>query len=214
MRSALLLLIAACAIAAPVGGNDTPAPPKRWPVELRLPKDARYLPAGDEAEPVVFRHATHFPAAERRCDGCHTGLFKMLAAAGKTSHAEMEAGRSCGSCHDGKRAFGLKDLESCETCHTGDQPGAGGPKDALFPATEDSPGPVTFRHSTHGTRAGLACSTCHTALFARKVGTAGQDPSALHGEKACGFCHDGKKAFAVNDMDRCQRCHQEAEAGL
>jgi c(7)-type cytochrome triheme protein len=29
----------------------------------------------------------------------------------------MGAGKSCGACHNGKRAFGVMDGEKCQTCH-------------------------------------------------------------------------------------------------
>jgi len=31
--------------------------------------------------------------------------------------AEMEKGQSCGSCHNGQAAFGVKDKADCTKCH-------------------------------------------------------------------------------------------------
>ena len=36
--------------------------------------------------------------------------------AARITHKEMEAGKQCGACHDGKQASSLED---CETCHRG-----------------------------------------------------------------------------------------------
>jgi c(7)-type cytochrome triheme protein len=44
----------------------------------------------------------------------------MLRPQRRATHQEMDAGRSCGACHDGKRAFATSDGERCEGCHTGE----------------------------------------------------------------------------------------------
>ena len=85
-----------------------------------LPKD-RPLPQGPDSPGVVtFRHANNVDSTRPDCTTCHPALFPILkgsAAARPASsirHAEMEKGRLCGSCHDGKGAHGLDD---CATCH-------------------------------------------------------------------------------------------------
>jgi c(7)-type cytochrome triheme protein len=85
-----------------------------------LPKDLA-LPRGDGSPGVVtFRHTTHVDAARPDCTTCHPVLFPILkrtvssTAPAAIRHADMEKGRSCGSCHDGKSAHGLDD---CGTCH-------------------------------------------------------------------------------------------------
>ena len=30
---------------------------------------------------------------------------------------DMEAGKGCGACHNGTKAFGVKDAASCAKCH-------------------------------------------------------------------------------------------------
>jgi c(7)-type cytochrome triheme protein len=78
------------------------------------------LPRGDGSPGVVtFRHESHVDAARPDCTTCHPVLFPILkranpAATAAIRHADMEKGRSCGLCHDGKKAHGLDD---CETCH-------------------------------------------------------------------------------------------------
>jgi c(7)-type cytochrome triheme protein len=85
-----------------------------------LPKD-KALPQGDGSPGVVtFRHESHVDASRPDCTTCHTNLFPIVkrtassAAPAAIRHADMEKGKSCGSCHDGKSAHGLDD---CATCH-------------------------------------------------------------------------------------------------
>ena len=68
---------------------------------------------------VVFSHETHFALAGNRCTGCHPQPYRMLTPVHRVSHREMNAGGSCGTCHDGKHAFGVRDGESCGLCHSG-----------------------------------------------------------------------------------------------
>jgi c(7)-type cytochrome triheme protein len=59
---------------------------------------------------VVFDGNTH---AASKCKDCHPTPFKMKKGA-KLTMADMKAGKSCGTCHDGKKAFGVKE---CAKCH-------------------------------------------------------------------------------------------------
>jgi hypothetical protein len=34
----------------------------------------------------------------------------------------------------------------------------------------------------------------------------------LHDISACGMCHDGAKAFAIEDAESCARCHVQGSA--
>lgn len=88
---------------------------------LRLPADVVYARAGAD-QAVTFRHDTHFEFAGRRCDACHPVPFRMLRPERSVSHESMDAGGSCGSCHDGKQAFGVTDGDACATCHAGVRP--------------------------------------------------------------------------------------------
>lgn len=61
---------------------------------------------------VVFSHDFHsktFP-----CSDCHTKLFPMKRGIKKLLMDDMYAGKSCGACHNGKRAFPSMD---CANCH-------------------------------------------------------------------------------------------------
>jgi len=106
LRSASALLLAAL----PLLAGSLP----------NLPKD-KALPQGDGSPGVVtFRHASHVDAEKPDCTSCHPVLFSIVkrtassAAPAAIRHADMEKGKSCGSCHDGKSAHGLDD---CGTCH-------------------------------------------------------------------------------------------------
>lgn len=64
---------------------------------------------------VVFRHRTH--RIYFTCSACHSGVFEMRAGANETTMDALLAGKSCGRCHDGLRAFGVA-LETCSDCHS------------------------------------------------------------------------------------------------
>jgi len=65
------------------------------------------------AEKVVFDGKLH---ADKKlnCKACHPTVFKMKKGAEKITMADMKAGKNCGTCHDGKKAFGT---EECAKCH-------------------------------------------------------------------------------------------------
>ena len=53
-----------------------------------------------------------------KCADCHqSGLFKMKKGADVISMKEMEAGKNCGGCHNGTKAFSVKDAANCGKCH-------------------------------------------------------------------------------------------------
>jgi c(7)-type cytochrome triheme protein len=88
----------------------------------------------------------------------------------------------------------------------------------VLPQSGDSPGRVLFNHSTHVDDARPDCTVCHPRPFSilpagqrRVAGGRGQKgPVIVHAamEKGehCGACHDGKRAFALEDD--CTSCHQ------
>jgi c(7)-type cytochrome triheme protein len=88
---------------------------------VRLPADVTYSGTDGSPGPVVFRHGTHVPLGDNKCTGCHPKPFSILGSRSKITHAEMDAGKSCGSCHDGTKASGVQD--DCAHCHEmGDGP--------------------------------------------------------------------------------------------
>jgi c(7)-type cytochrome triheme protein len=81
-----------------------------------------------------------------------------------------------------------------------------------FPVGDGSPGQVSFNHETHVPRieaSARACATCHETSFSlRRRGQALAGPVTMERMKKgelCGACHNGAKAFAVDD---CTSCHQ------
>jgi c(7)-type cytochrome triheme protein len=69
-----------------------------------------------KARKVVFSHDVHVQNSRLTCVRCHLGLYRMTKGMDKpATMAEMNQGKSCGACHDGKDAFTVK--ENCSRCH-------------------------------------------------------------------------------------------------
>ena len=93
----------------------------------RLPEEFSFPLGEGSLGRVVFSHRTHVDPQKPECTTCHPALFKILAQGSPTDgeaigHEEMERGRHCGACHDGKAAFGPDDSDRCMTCHRGSEP--------------------------------------------------------------------------------------------
>ena len=73
-------------------------------------KTVVYLKGGK----VVFAGTTH---AKAKCNACHPALFKMKKGAAAMTMKDMDAGKFCGACHDGTKAFSVKDAAKCGECH-------------------------------------------------------------------------------------------------
>ena len=86
----------------------------------KLAKDFTFPQSKDSPGKVTFSHSSHIDEKRPDCTGCHPGQWKMLEP-GQTAdgrphkHERMDKGELCGSCHDGKKAFAIKD---CDTCHS------------------------------------------------------------------------------------------------
>jgi c(7)-type cytochrome triheme protein len=214
--------IATFAISGPALAADSTrtAPPP----ELRLPADIVFGTSVSADSAVTFSHVTHVGFAGNTCTGCHPKPFRMLHPTRRTNHAAMASGTSCGACHDGKQAFGVREAGSCGTCHVGrispnlavkDSSRAGAataaarklPQPHTYPAAEYSPGRVTFRHESHVKRAG-GCAACHPRPFPMRSAPPRPD-GGMHEAASCGACHNGSAAFAADDQAACGRCHIE-----
>jgi len=85
------------------------------------------------------------------------------------------------------------------------------PGELKLTPSADSPGQVVFDHATHVDASRPVCTTCHPREFSilKTKTTAGRRP-ILHENftkgRQCGSCHDGRKAFAVEDD--CTNCHR------
>lgn len=149
----------------------------------------------ENAGKVVFSHASHLKkktakSANKSCKSCHNSAME------KGVHytmAQMEQGKSCGQCHNGKAAF---TLAKCTACHK--------VRDITFKVKET--GPVLFKHAVH-LHKNSDCSACHNTLF-----KTGPNPpvgmAAMENGKSCGACHNGKTAFALAE---CSKCHPTRE---
>jgi c(7)-type cytochrome triheme protein len=93
-------------------------------VVLALAATAFAVPAGKTVEfdgkgggKVVFDGKVHADKGNK-CADCHqSGLFKMKKGGDVITMKDMEAGKFCGGCHNGTKAFGVKDAASCAKCH-------------------------------------------------------------------------------------------------
>lgn len=73
--------------------------------------------AGGAQGKVVFSHEKHV-AKSPKCTDCHVKVFKMTPKQRSAPKmADMEKGQSCGTCHDGKTAFSVKEQGDCAKCH-------------------------------------------------------------------------------------------------
>ncbi len=136
---------------------------------------------------VVFVHGPH--TAKMPCKTCHTRLFRTGRNRPVTM-AEMEKGRSCGACHDGRRAFALAE---CHRCHL-----AGNVVLKVAGA-----GPVTFSHSFHTSI--YHCADCHPKVFPLGYTRPRATMLDMDGGKSCGACHNDFAAFTTRE--NCVRCH-------
>ena len=144
----------------------------------------------DSAGKVVFSHNNHLRKKSRKsananCKSCHASSLKVTA---RATMADMEKGKSCGFCHNGRRAFALS---HCTRCH---------PVKEISYAVKET-GPTRFSHKRH--LATYQCGDCHNKLF--KAGPNRHVAMAdMAKGKSCGACHNGKTAFATGE---CTRCH-------
>ncbi len=73
--------------------------------------------AGGDAGKVVFDGNTHGVKQGMKCNDCHPKLFAMKKGSFKMTLADHVAGKLCGTCHDGTKAFGQEKPEDCAKCH-------------------------------------------------------------------------------------------------
>lgn len=135
---------------------------------------------------TIFNHSNH--KSMYKCVECHNQIFKAGKDSVRVSMADMEKGKSCGSCHDAKTAFGVK--SDCQKCHTVKQ-------------IHFRPGSAAFSHTVH--IAAYSCKDCHPDLYIPGTGNKHFTMSQMEQGKSCGSCHDDKTAFGVKSS--CIKCH-------
>ncbi len=89
------------------------------------------------------------------------------------------------------------------------------PEDIIL-ESEDSTSTAVFSHQKHTQREKLKCIICHPKIFVMKVGDKLVKKGHLAMEemkkgKFCGSCHDGGKAFDLEDMKNCRKCHPKGK---
>jgi len=93
-------------------------------LSMLLPTAAGAVPKGktltwESSEgTAVFAGKSH-AGSGLKCKDCHKGLFKRKHGTAKMTMKELNEGKYCGSCHDGKRAFDTTSETNCRKCHSG-----------------------------------------------------------------------------------------------
>ena len=77
--------------------------------------DLKFVPKN--ALPVVFSHDKHVDDEGRKCVDCHYQIFQMAQGSHEMKMKELNKGAFCGKCHDGRKAFDVKDQKNCSRCH-------------------------------------------------------------------------------------------------
>jgi len=72
--------------------------------------------AGGSAGKVVFDGKIHADKG-LKCNDCHTKIFQMKKGSAKMKMADINAGKFCGECHNGTKAFKTSDAANCAKCH-------------------------------------------------------------------------------------------------
>lgn len=70
-----------------------------------------------EAGNVVYTHDFHVGTLRLKCAECHYHIFNMAAnnTMDKATMSDMLNGKSCGACHNDRKAFGV--AKNCSRCH-------------------------------------------------------------------------------------------------
>jgi c(7)-type cytochrome triheme protein len=144
------------------------------------------------ALPARFNHAVHADVA--RCIECHPNLFLMSKGTAYITMKDIFEGRSCGACHDGKRAFPASD---CARCHNVER------FDAELTYIVEGIGNVRFSHRFHA--AAFGCADCHPKLFGMKKTRGKMPKDEMYKGRYCGACHNGNIASPMTD---CMKCHK------
>jgi c(7)-type cytochrome triheme protein len=151
--------------------------------------------AGD----VTFNHTAHVAKVNGNCKECHNATV-ITGKDGRVTMAQMEKGKTCGACHNDKRAFTV--VGNCGKCHKGMKT-----HDISFKVKGIEN--VTFSHDFHTAK--YACKECHTKLYQFRAGEKHYTMADMANGKSCGGCHNGKQAFLANSD--CNKCHQGYKPG-
>lgn len=139
----------------------------------------------------VFSHSAHLEMSYA-CSECHNKIFVPGPNRISYTMLDMESGKSCGACHNGKTAFSSK--RDCQKCHKN-------VTDVRFKAFD-----ARFSHNDHLKM--FKCDECHSAIFVGGARSIRYTMSQMEQAKSCGACHDDKTAFGVTG--NCEKCHPTA----
>lgn len=98
------LLVVALMLAAPIA----------HPAEYGDIVFKRKVAGMDDIPPGVFPHWLH--RMQYKCGACHDELFPMKTGSSEVTMEAIGAGKSCGVCHNGKKAF-ESNVDTCRRCH-------------------------------------------------------------------------------------------------
>lgn len=79
-------------------------------------KTIEWTGSKDSPGKVVFDGKTHADKG-LKCNDCHTKIFPMKKGTTRITMADLNAGKSCGACHNGERSFKASDPANCARCH-------------------------------------------------------------------------------------------------
>lgn len=160
------------------------------------PRNVEYKVPG--AGKTVFSHYTHLAKTDNKCRACHSKI--ITGRDGRVTMEQMEKGKTCGACHDGKKAFTV--AGNCGTCHQGMKT-----REITFKSKGVTD--ALFSHKLH--TESYSCKECHTKIYPYKAGVKSYTMAQMGQGKSCGVCHNGKEAFTA--MGDCQKCHKGYKPG-
>jgi c(7)-type cytochrome triheme protein len=96
-------------LASAVTADDATEPSE--PGDLKFVRQAAGM---DDVLPARFPHWIH--RMSYTCYACHDSMFPMKAGATLVTMDQIQAGQSCGACHNGRIAF-ESNLSTCNRCH-------------------------------------------------------------------------------------------------
>jgi c(7)-type cytochrome triheme protein len=137
---------------------------------------------------ALFSHKAH--VSMYGCNDCHSKIFVAGPKSVRYTMIDMEKGKSCGACHDGKSAFSVKG--DCGKCHKG-------AKEIDFAKDE-----AVFSHRFHLNV--YKCADCHSGIFIGGASSKRYNMEEMEKGRSCGACHDGSIAFNVTGS--CGKCHK------
>ena len=68
------------------------------------------------AAKVIFDGKIHADKGNK-CSACHPKIFQMKKGTAKITMTDINAGKFCGECHNGKTAFKASEAANCAKCH-------------------------------------------------------------------------------------------------